>query len=58
MKFHIYVDAEGGYRWRLRAANGLIMADSGESYEDEDNTLDAIRLLQREVRNAEVVKDG
>jgi uncharacterized protein len=33
-KFEIYQDRSGRYRWRLRAANGHITADSGQSYRD------------------------
>lgn len=32
MKFHIYRDARGEWRWRLKARNGRIVADSGEGY--------------------------
>jgi uncharacterized protein YegP (UPF0339 family) len=32
MKFVIYTDASGEYRWRLLARNGRILADSAESY--------------------------
>jgi len=32
MKFHIYRDKAGEYRWRLVARNGRIRADSGEGY--------------------------
>lgn len=31
MKFHIY-KAKDGWRWRLKARNGKIVADSGEAY--------------------------
>lgn len=30
--FEIYQDAAGEYRWRFRAPNGRIMADSAEGY--------------------------
>jgi uncharacterized protein YegP (UPF0339 family) len=32
MKFHIYQDKRGEWRWRLKARNGRIVADSGEGY--------------------------
>lgn len=32
MRFEIYKDAAGEYRWRLVAANGRKVADSGEGY--------------------------
>jgi len=31
-KLEIYRDGRGEWRWRLRAANGRILADSGEGY--------------------------
>lgn len=32
MKFVIYKDRSGEWRWRLVARNGRIVADSGEGY--------------------------
>lgn len=32
MKFNIYKDAKGLWRWQLLARNGRILADSGEGY--------------------------
>ena len=34
------------YRWRLRAGNGRIIADSGEGYFNKADCLDAIRLVE------------
>ena len=31
-KFELYTDNAGKYRFRLKASNGRILADSGESY--------------------------
>lgn len=31
-RFDVYPDASGEFRWRLKAANGRIVADSAESY--------------------------
>ena len=31
-KLEIYRDRRGEWRWRLRASNGRILADSGEGY--------------------------
>ncbi len=31
-QFTIYTDARGEYRWRLKANNGRIVADSAEGY--------------------------
>lgn len=35
-KCHIYEDEAGEFRWRLKARNGRIVADSGEGYRDEN----------------------
>lgn len=32
MRIQVYEDHAGEYRWRLRAKNGRILADSGEGY--------------------------
>lgn len=48
MKFHIYQDAKGEWRWRLKARNGRIVADSGEGYVRKGGA----------VKAAEMVRDG
>jgi len=37
MKFIIYQDRSGKWRWRLRARNGNIVADSGQGYATKHN---------------------
>lgn len=32
-----YVDANGLWRWRFQAANGRIVADSGQGYKTREN---------------------
>jgi len=46
MKFHIFKDGKGEFRWRLRAANGKTIADSGEGYKDEKDCRAGIALVQ------------
>ena len=36
MKFEIYRDARREFRWRLKAANGRIIADSSEGYDSRE----------------------
>lgn len=43
MRYEYYCDADGEWRWRLRARNGHITADSGEGYSSESNVRRAIR---------------
>ena len=45
MKFEIYEDKAGEYRWRLLWSNGKIAADSGEGYTRRDDAHRAIGSL-------------
>lgn len=45
MRFQIYRTRTKQYRWRLRAANGEIIAH-GESYKRKADCLNAMRLMQ------------
>ena len=47
MTFHVYQDAALGWRWRLVAANGRIVADSGEAYTREHDVRRAISHFKR-----------
>ncbi len=40
--FEIYKDAKGDWRWRLRARNGRIVADSAEGYASKRNAKAAV----------------
>ena len=44
--FLIYVDTNRQWRWRLKSANGKIIADSGESYWNKADCLHAINLVK------------
>lgn len=46
MRFQIYKDKKGEFRWRLRASNGKIVADSGEGYSDENACRHAIGAIR------------
>ena len=39
MTYHYYKDSKGEWRWRLKAGNGRIIADSGEGYASEQECL-------------------
>ena len=45
MKFHIYQDKRGEWRWRLKARNGRIVADSGEGYVRQGNAVRAVQTV-------------
>ncbi len=45
MKLHVYRDDAGEWRWRLKARNGRILADSGESYKRRATCLRIARTV-------------
>lgn len=47
MKFEVYADKRGEFRWRLKAANGKVLADSGESYTRRRRCVDAVARIKR-----------
>lgn len=40
-RFEVYEDKAGFWRWRHVAANGELVADSGESYVSKENAMRA-----------------
>jgi uncharacterized protein YegP (UPF0339 family) len=56
MKFEIYADSSGQYRWRLRAGNGQIVATSGESFASKSNAREAAENVKARAGAAEVVE--
>ena len=56
-KFEVYADAGGSYRWRLKAANGQIVASSGESFSSKANAVAAAENVKANAGGASVV-DG
>jgi len=47
MKFYVYRDVRGEYRWYLRAANGNKLADSGEGYRTKKDCLSGMALVMQ-----------
>lgn len=57
LKFEIYQDHTGEYRWRLRSnSNHKILADSGEGYQNKGDCTDAITLVCEGAEDAEVIE--
>ena len=54
--FIIYVDRAGEYRWRFRAPNGKIIADSAEGYRTEASCREGIALVKKYAPSALVVR--
>ncbi|MBX2991378.1 MAG: DUF1508 domain-containing protein [Bacteroidetes bacterium] len=46
MFFQIYQDSSNYWRWRLKAANYKIVADSGEGYYNKSDCLAGINLVK------------
>lgn len=46
MRFHVYTDTAGYWRWRLLAANNRTIADSGEGYFNKQDCLAGIELVK------------
>lgn len=53
-KFEIYKDAAQKFRWRLKAANGEIIASS-EAYESKDGCKNGIQSVKTNAPNATIV---
>jgi len=52
--FDVFQDRAGEWRWHLKAANGRIMADSGEGYASQTNAERALRAFRARVATAGV----
>lgn len=52
--FSIYRDKAKEYRWRLKAANGKILADSGEGYAKKFNAVRALGRFRSVVADAKL----
>lgn len=55
MKFEIYEDKAGQWRWRLVAKNGRTVADSGEGYHSQGNVRRALKAWRHQATSATVV---
>jgi uncharacterized protein YegP (UPF0339 family) len=47
LKFEVYKDSRGGFRWRLKAGNGKVLATSGEGYKAKADCRNGIELIKR-----------
>ena len=55
MRFEMYRDAGGEWRWRLRHQNGQVMAESGEGYSRRDDCEHGIDVLKQSAGQAPIV---
>ncbi|MDD3043481.1 MAG: YegP family protein [Methanosarcinaceae archaeon] len=54
-KFEIYKDKSGGYRFRLRARNGQIIA-TGQAYKSKEGCLKGIESVKQNAPIAEIIE--
>lgn len=59
MKFELYEDTNSQWRWRLKAQNGEIIADSAESYHNKADCMNGITLVRRSMaaKIVEIVRE-
>ncbi len=55
-KFEIYLDKAGEYRFRLKAANGQVIA-TGEGYKAMDSCKNGIESVKKNAPDAEIVEE-
>ena len=46
MKYEVYKDTRGEWRWRFKAANGFMIAVSSEGYVNKSDCLHSVNLVQ------------
>jgi uncharacterized protein YegP (UPF0339 family) len=56
LKFEIYADSSGNYRWRLKAANGQTVASSGESFSSKSSATRAAENVRDNAGSATIVE--
>jgi uncharacterized protein YegP (UPF0339 family) len=57
MRFVMFRDSNGMWRWKLLAANNRSIAVSGEGYHNEADCASALELIQTGAASAAVVVD-
>lgn len=53
--FEVYVDSQGEYRWRLKHANGNIIATSGEGYASKQKAKQGLESVKKNAPSAKIV---
>ena len=56
MYFEIYRDTSGHWRWRAKAVNHVIIADSAEGYVNKADCLHGINIIKNEAAMAQVIE--
>lgn len=55
-RFIVYKDTAEEWRWRFRASNNKIVADSGEGYVNKQDCLHGIELIKKEAPDAPIIE--
>ncbi len=55
MKLEIYEDDQGYWRWRFRAKNSKIVAESGEGFAKKANAIRAVKAFAERLPDIELV---
>lgn len=55
MTYQVFKDRKGEWRWRLRAKNGRIVADSGEGYKSWRGCYNATWRFEKACADANIV---
>lgn len=53
-KFEVFASRNKQWRWRLRAKNGRVVANSGESYRRKIDCLTSIKLVKKAGKKTQV----
>jgi uncharacterized protein len=56
-RFEIYKDEGLEFRWRFKANNGEILAESAEGYNNPANCEHAIILIKQQIASAQINND-
>jgi len=54
LRFEIYRDKRSGFRWRLKAGNGQVIATSGQGYKAKADCRNAIDVIKRGASSASI----
>jgi uncharacterized protein YegP (UPF0339 family) len=53
-KFELYRDGRQEFRWRLKASNGEVIAESGEGYTTKASAQNGIASVKKNAESAEI----
>jgi uncharacterized protein YegP (UPF0339 family) len=54
-QFEVYKDNARLFRWRLRASNNIVIAESGDGYQNRSDCENAVILVRNEAPKAGII---